>query len=280
MNNTHNNPPAEAMSSESMRQLSELQENSFLIVEPRDCSPHILSREFRSAYGYGSDTTSAMLEAIGESGQILKGSRDYAEHSPELAQLLDNKPTFFALSPSVVSEDIQKACRLFNADTPGAIMKISFTHHAYLEHLGGKIESFPAIKKGTDMYRVLRSIRPEGDQRSDTEVEQSMNLVTLPSRVRTDGNTRYIAMNFVEHDGHPATISRKDLDDWLERYHAAGLTIGQDIGSDDETLDNFVIYQDKLYWCDGDIAAAQPIPHADLQQHAQHMKQSLERFVR
>jgi hypothetical protein len=46
------------------------------------------------------------------------------------------------------------------------------------------------------------------------------------------------------------------LDDWLERLTQAGVDIGRDFSPADETLDNLVVYEGQLYWCDGDIIYA------------------------
>ena len=273
----HNQDPSRSVSHEAMQVLTELQDG-FHIVRAHDCTPHILSREFRSAYGLGAEAEHrAILEALGHKGEILQGISDGVIKNSEIIDLLEKKPAFFELKPNRISEELQTATNLFDADASGMILNIAYTHHQFY---GGKIESFPAIKKDNEMYRILMSPRLESDTQSDAERERSLSFVTLPTKVKTERGRRYAALQFVLQEGHPKSISETDLDDWMMRYSASGLDVGGDIGADDESLDNFIRYQGRLYWCDGDVIATKPLKPEEQQQKFEAMKQFLERFVR
>ena len=276
MTQRHNQQPNDSILHESGQVLSELSEG-FHIMRAHDCTPNILSREFRSAYGLGlAAEHAAMIEALGSVGDALLDPKQ-AVHNPELVSLSEKKPAFFALSTNLISNELRTAKNQFKADEAGVILRVAYTQHPLY---GGKIESFPAILKDNEMYRVLVTNTPKGDVRSDDEIEDSLGLITLPTKVSTNEDTRYAAMLFVEHEGHPASITKQELDDWMIRYREAGLNIGSDIGVKDESLDNFIRYQGRLYWCDGDVIAAQQLKRVEEEQKIHAMKQTLEHFVR
>jgi len=276
MQDSHNQPQFDSISPEATQRLVELQEG-FHFVRAHDCTPQILSREFRSAYGLGLEAEHvATIEAIGDKIGPLEKSAGKTVQDIETRRLLENKPSFFELTPSILSDELRTAGQLFNADAAGAILIIAYTKHQFY---GGKIESFPAIKKDDEAYRILQTKRCEEDIQSDEDREQQLNLITLPIKIKTEGNFRYAAMRFVEHDGHPKSISQEELDDWIERFTMAGLDVGSDIGPEDESLDNFIRYQGRLYWCDGDVIAATSFTKKEQNYKTQEMKKTLQQFV-
>ena len=277
MQHSHNQPPFDSISPEAAQRLAELQEG-FHIVRAHDCTPQILSREFRSAYGLGLEAEHlATIEAIGDKIAPLEKSEGDTIQDTEASRLLENKPAFFELTPSILSDELQTAGQLFNADAAGTILIIAYTKHQFY---GGKIESFPAIKKDDEVYRILQTTRYEEDIQSDGDREQQLNLIALPTKIKTEGDFRYAAMRFVEHDGHPKSITQEEVDDWIERFVTAGLDVGSDIGPEDESLDNFIRYQGRLYWCDGDVIAAHQFTKEEQHYKTQKMKKSLQQFVR
>jgi len=277
MQTSYNNQPNPHFSPEASQALADLHQG-FHIVRAADCTPQILSREFRTSYGLGIEAQhAAMIEALGEEGRVLQGSDNVPEMTtPELQELLEKRPAFFEIDSGIISDELQQAATLFDADSTGAIMQIAYAHHPLY---GGKVQSFPAIRKEGNMYRILVAERSETDTRSIKEIEDDLNKVTLPTHVAETNDAIVAASQFIEHSGHPASISRQELDDWLQRYEEAGIDIGGDVAASDETLDNFVVYNGELRWCDGDALEARPIKPADVQQKVEAMKHKLEHFV-
>ncbi len=278
MENNPNIHPESQLSPEAIETLSDLHDG-FNIIQATDCTPNILSRQFRISYGVGLEAqNTAMTAALGDSGEVLAGAATIeSADSAALSELLEHKPTFFTIDTSILSDELRAASSLFDADNAGAILRVAFTGSSIY---GSKIDSFPAIKNNEVVSRVLVTKRHESDHRSKEEIEKSLNYVTLPSQVALTEDSVIAAVRFVEDDGQLKSITQSELDDWLDRYEKAGLDVGNDISTKDESLDNFILYRGALHWCDGDVLAARPLDPQETASKVEAMRNKLQHFVK
>ena len=278
MENNPNIHPNSQLSPEAIETLSDLQDG-FNIIQATDCTPNILSRQYRISYGTGLEAqNTAMISALGDSGEVLTGAeKNEPADSAALSELLDHKPAFFTIDTSILSDELRAASSLFDADDAGAILRVAFTGSSIY---GSKIDSFPAIKEKDEISRVLVTKRHESDQRSKEEIEKSLNYVTLPSQVALTEDSVIAAVRFVEDDGQLKSITQSELNDWLDRYEKAGLDVGNDISTKDESLDNFILYRGALHWCDGDVLAARPLDPQETASKVEAMRNKLQHFVK
>ena len=278
MENNPNIHPNSQLSPEAIETLSDLQDG-FNIIQATDCTPNILSRPYRISYGVGLEAqNTAMISALGDSGEVLAGAATIeSADSAALSELLDHKPAFFTIDTSILSDELRAASSLFDADDTGAILRVAFTGSSIY---GSKIDSFPAIKNNEVVSRVLVIKRHESDHRSKEEIEKSLNYVTLPSQVALTEDSVIAAVRFVEDEGQLKSITQSELDDWLERYEKAGLDVGNDISTKDESLDNFILYRGALHWCDGDVLAARPLDPQETASKVEAMRNKLQHFVK
>ena len=278
MENNPNIHPNSQLSPEAIETLSDLQDG-FNIIQATDCTPNILSRPYRISYGVGLEAqNTAMISALGDSGEVLAGAATIESADPAaLSELLEHKPAFFTIDTSILSDELRAASSLFEADNAGAILRVAFTGSSIY---GSKIDSFPAIKNNEVVSRVLVTKRHESDHRSKEEIEKSLNYVTLPSQVALTEDSVIAAIRFVEDDGQLKSITQSELNDWLDRYEKAGLDVGNDISTKDESLDNFILYRGALHWCDGDVLAARPLDPQETASKVEAMRNKLQHFVK
>ena len=278
MENNPNIHPNSQLSPEAIETLSDLQDG-FNIIQATDCTPNILSRPYRISYGVGLEAqNTAMTAALGDNGEVLTGVETIeSSDSSALSEFLEHKPAFFTIDTSILSDELRAASSLFDADDAGAILRVAFTGSSIY---GSKIDSFPAIKNNEVVSRVLVAKRHESDQRSKDEIEKSLNYVTLPSQVALTEDSVIAAIRFVEDDGQLKSITQSELNDWLDRYEKAGLDVGNDISTKDESLDNFILYRGALHWCDGDVLAARPLDPQETSSKVEAMRNKLQHFVK
>ena len=278
MENNPNIHPNSQLSPEAIETLSDLQDG-FNIIQATDCTPNILSRPYRISYGVGLEAqNTAMTAALGDNGEVLTGVETIeSSDSSALSEFLEHKPAFFTIDTSILSDELRAASSLFDADDTGAILRVAFTGSSIY---GSKIDSFPAIKNNEVVSRVLVIKRHESDHRSKEEIEKSLNYVTLPSQVALTEDSVIAAVRFVEDEGQLKSITQSELDDWLERYEKAGLDVGNDISTKDESLDNFILYRGALHWCDGDVLAARPLDPQETASKVEAMRNKLQHFVK
>ena len=278
MENNPNIHPNSQLSPEAIETLSDLQDG-FNIIQATDCTPNILSRPYRISYGVGLEAqNTAMTAALGDNGEVLTGVETIeSSDSSALSEFLEHKPAFFTIDTSILSDELRAASSLFDADDAGAILRVAFTGSSIY---GSKIDSFPAIKNNEVVSRVLVIKRHESDHRSKEEIEKSLNYVTLPSQVALTEDSVIAAVRFVEDEGQLKSINQSELDDWLERYEKAGLDVGNDISTKDESLDNFILYRGALHWCDGDVLAARPLDPQETASKVEAMRNKLQHFVK
>ena len=278
MENNPNIHPNSQLSPEAIETLSDLQDG-FNIIQATDCTPNILSRPYRISYGVGLEAqNTAMTAALGDNGEVLTGVETIeSSDSSALSEFLEHKPAFFTIDTSILSDELRAASSLFDADDTGAILRVAFTGSSIY---GSKIDSFPAIKNNEVVSRVLVIKRHESDHRSKEEIEKSLNYVTLPSQVALTEDSVIAAIRFVEDEGQLKSITQSELDDWLERYEKAGLDVGNDISTKDESLDNFILYRGALHWCDGDVLAARPLDPQETASKVEAMRNKLQHFVK
>ena len=278
MENNPNIHPNSQLSPEAIETLSDLQDG-FNIIQATDCTPNILSRPYRISYGVGLEAqNTAMTAALGDNGEVLTGVETIeSSDSSALSEFLEHKPAFFTIDTSILSDELRAASSLFDADDTGAILRVAFTGSSIY---GSKIDSFPAIKNNEVVSRVLVIKRHESDHRSKEEIEKSLNYVTLPSQVALTEDSVIAAVRFVEDDGQLKSISQSELDDWLDRYEKAGLDVGNDISTKDESLDYFILYRGALHWCDGDVLAARPLDPQETASKVEAMRNKLQHFVK
>ena len=278
MENNPNIHPNSQLSPEAIETLSDLQDG-FNIIQATDCTPNILSRPYRISYGVGLEAqNTAMTAALGDNGEVLTGVETIeSSDSSALSEFLEHKPAFFTIDTSILSDELRAASSLFDADDTGAILRVAFTGSSIY---GSKIDSFPAIKNNEVVSRVLVIKRHESDHRSKEEIEKSLNYVTLPSQVALTEDSVIAAVRFVEDEGQLKSITQSELDDWLERYEKAGLDVGNDISTKDESLDNFILYRGALHWCDGDVLAARPLDPQETASKVEAMRNKLHHFVK
>ncbi len=247
--------------------VEQLRDNGFYYIPAYDGAPPTYSPDFVAtnagenlALTRDSNCTAA---ALGDIDQTLSGR---GEPAPEAILVVESiaakRPTFVPIDPTILSPDVQNAALVFSAERAGLIVNLSHATGPMFAPTG-RVDTFPAIQKEGKSFRVLQTKHVEGEGLSADALEHAMSLLTFPSEVHQTGDVIQAAVEFVEGAERPKTITQDEMDDWLDRVRQSGVSMGEDMAEDDPSLDNLLRYQGRLYWCDGDIVFAKPVPPDD-----------------
>lgn len=258
-------PPASELSVEASRVLDNLQHNGFLCTPPVDNSPQILNYPYFAAHVSSMEESpmvqldSTVLIAIGSHGRALFGREEATPDDIEdIDRFAAKKPVFKELPAEAQSESIAMAHQAFSADEAGIIFKLLYDAGPAYTPMG-KVEMFPAIQRDGTMYRLTEIDHMEGKSTPPETLARAFELLAPPSEVRRTGNVVQAAVQFVEDAERPKQITQHQLDDWLDRLRESGVKFGDDFAVGDDSLDNFLLVDGRLVWCDGNLIAARAL---------------------
>lgn len=255
----------------------------FRILSPRDGSPPILNSDYVMSFvddatfssgDYLFRESDALQEATGDLGLVLKDKLEDSDEADKVEALAAGRAVFISLAEGTISEELEGASMVFEADRAGVILQAAFADSNY----GGRINAFPALQKQGVDYRIL--IGAERDDASLAHLRDVFDLLGLPSEVGSDGLHTFVMTKFIEGMEHPWSITQKQLDDWVERVARADVDISIDVGIEDSSLDNFAVDQaGRLRWVDGDLIYAREAQEGVGQHTAKIHQETLQHFV-
>lgn len=191
-----------------------------------------------------------------------------------LSLLAEDRFAFVEIGEEKLTPTMIEAKELFGADRAGIALRTEFVNKRWIADATlTRIDGFPALQRQGTKFRVLET------SNSDPEsLQKAINLLGLPSEVHQASSSVLIINELVEDAERPQSITQKELDDWVDRIKSAGFELSMDI-DEKAGLDNFVRFQGRLCWCDGDIADAKALPEAEVDNSIDNWQQKLERFV-
>lgn len=263
--------------------LSELHEG-FEYVLSSDGSPSLLSPEFmHAAYeqeGFHKIVSSRAIGlAVGRLDSVLAGAQPLEDQDVDNVEaLLSEKPVFVPLDSNEVSSEMVAIGENFDADNVGILMLLEYTS-APRYNLGGKIQCFAGVEKDGALYRALRT-KNDSSIADVATLENAFSLLTFESRVLEIGDSIQAIVKFESNAERPTSLTQNELDDWLKRLEKSGVGVGDDISVDDESLDNLLRLDGRLYWADGDIIHARQMRGEEMANHIQKSRVVLKSFCR
>lgn len=145
----------------------------------------------------------------------------------------------------------------FQADAAGIALRVESTNATSAGVTRAIFDCFPALQKNNEPYRLLGKSGTE----SIDAVRRAFEHLALPSEV-TECNGNTLAITKLVSDAEPVdTITQAEMADWLARVDRSRVLFGRDMSEEGE-LDNFLRWQGKLYWSDGNLLGAHEIPSA------------------
>jgi hypothetical protein len=219
--------------------------------------------------------TSETLESTGLLGRALQTKKVLPQDHETIQALEGLKqgiPIFAEVDIDKQSRTLKSAAEAFEANKAGVAIRVETTEGLWDTAI---FDTFPALQRGEKSYRVLVRRGTE-----DLEaLQDALPLLTLPSGIQALGEHSVAIIELVEDATRPRSITQEQLDDWLNRYDKAGVDLDLDIGEADKSLDNFLLRDGKLFWCDGNIMGAEPSSGESHSQSVMEWKQALARFV-
>lgn len=261
--------------------LEKVRGTKIFVQEPRDYSPSLFDIHetawTREDYDKGIESPQekyniVIIQTLASAGIPLVRSKfdEKPEVIDKLYDLATQRPLFVPITDEKLHEDVKKARTMFDTEETGVIVKLLATGE--FETI---LQTFPAVKKGGKMYRILQSSGIERMQ----PLQKAFFLLTFPSELKADKDNVVAIVEFVEGPEMPSKITKSELDDWVDRVRQSQVEFGLDIGHTDNLLDNLLRYNSRLYWCDGNLMGAKPVDNQRAIEIAQEHKDSLQRFV-
>lgn len=278
----HLNHKNAELSPESYAGLRELH-NGFEYVLSADGLPPLLSPELtKDAYeqtGFHSTVTSRAIGlAAGRLDAVLAGRLPLQEQDIDTVEaLLSNKPVYIPLRPNEASREMTKIGEQFDVESMGILMYLEYTSVPRY-NLGGKIQCFAGVQKEGEFYRALYT-KTDPSRVDIAILEHAFSLLTFKSQVLDTADGVQAIVRFESDAERPASITQNELDDWLQRLEKSKLDVGGDVSTDDESLDNLLRLNGRLYWADGDIIHARQMQNAEVADHVQKSRAVLSHFV-
>ena len=258
--------------------------DGFEYVLSSDGSPSLLSPEFiHAAYeqeGFHKIVSSRAIGlAVGRLDTLLAGALPLQDQDVDKVEaLLSKKPVFVPLGSNEASSEMVAIGENFDADSVGILMLLEYTS-APRYNLGGKIQCFAGVEKDGELYRALRT-KTDSSTTDVATLENAFSLLTFESRVLQTDDSIQAIVKFESTADRPTSITQNELDDWLKRLEKAGVGVGSDISVDDESLDNLLRLNGRLYWADGDIIHARQMRGEEMADHVQKSREVLKSFCR
>lgn len=194
--------------------------------------------------------------------------------SPERRRMVEmlsrRKPVFVPLDASQVDQSFADVVKKIQDAELGLIL---------FPETGEVMNQFSAVRFGDG--RIARFMR--GAARKDLkEFVRRLNVISPHTGAcEIDDAQAAYAVEFMQGVERPTTISREELNDWLQRTKSSGLIFGFDVSVKDNSLDNFIRKEGKLYWVDGNILRAHIAESPEeLAEFIAEQRDILERFVK
>lgn len=113
------------------------------------------------------------------------------------------------------------------------------------------------------------------------EFVAQLNMLSPHTEAREiDAEQSVYAVEFMFGAERPKTILRAELGDWLVRVRSSGLVFDFDASEKDDSLDNLMRKDGKLYWVDGNILSSKSAENPEqLEMFITEQKNILEKFV-
>lgn len=245
--------------------LQNLEYYGFLCTPVIDYSPPIFDHAFIDGQPHNGIPNPAMQTDHALTQSLDNWNRQalaLSEATPEgygiIERFAHKKPIFQEISDEVISTQLRRSGEVFGAEQTGAILRLLYdAGPAYTP--SGKVEVFPAIMKDDKTYRITQVNYPADVPVPIDQIARAFELLAPPSEVRQDGQTVMAAVEFIEDAERPIRITTEELDDWIARIQEAGVNLGRDFAPGDESLDNLLRIEGRLYWCDGNLISARPL---------------------
>lgn len=162
---------------------------------------------------------------------------------------------------------------------------------AFLE-VAGKFEDgevgIMVVPMSSSVVMCISSLRfPDGkisrllaleDEDVDLDHLNRVSMVTPPLEARKIDQGWALAVEFIRNGELPVTITPAELADWMQRLEQSRIEVTCDFSTVEgqKSLDNFIRYNGKLYWVDGDIVVAKSLDSPE--EAAQHSRLHGERL--
>lgn len=193
---------------------------------------------------------------------------------PERKEIVDSlsqrRPTFVPLDAAKVDPEFSNAVAKFEGAQIGIIL---------FPETSAIMNQFSAVRFADgSVARLMRGRTRENLQ----EFAAQLNMLSPQIEAREiDKEQSVYAMEFMQGAERPKTISRQELDDWLNRVRLSRLIFEFDVSAKDESLDNLIRKEGKLFWVDGNILLAKSTENAEqLEAFIAKQKDILEKFIK
>jgi hypothetical protein len=175
--------------------------------------------------------------------QLHNPNKNMSEERKVMVEALrSGEKVFVPLEKNQVGETFTEVASLFSEAELGVLI---------FPENGQVMNQFSAIRYPDG--RIARLIGAENRQDSK-EFLDKLNLLVPKTEVREiDKKKIAYAVEFVTDGERPITVTREEIEDWIERVRESGIIFGFDVGEDDSSLDNFTRKDGKLFWVDGNI---------------------------
>ncbi len=184
--------------------------------------------------------------------------------------LLKRRPTFVPIDVARVDSEFSNAVTKFEGAQLGVIL---------FPETNEIMNQFSGVRF-TD-GRVARLMR--GRVRENLqEFTSQLNMLSPHIEAREiDRKQSAYAVEYMQGAERPKTISPQERDDWLNRVRSSGLIFDFDVSTKDESLDNLMRKDGKLFWVDGNILLAKPAENPEqLEMFIEEQRIVLEKFVK
>lgn len=260
----------------------ELKFASRLHFRPADGNYNVLTREDRNLTdedvtergfrGAGDKVSFSFARLLDElPADLYAPSEDMSSERKEIvASLSQRKPTFVALDSARVDSEFSTAAAKFEGGQLGVIL---------LPETNSLMNQFSAIRFADG--RIAR-LTHGGTRENQEKFVAQLNLLSprVEAREINREQSAY-AVEFMQGAERPRTISRQEADDWFNRVRLSGLIFGFDVSAKDESLDNLVRKEGKLFWVDGNILRARPAKTPEeVEAFIKEQEDILEKFIK
>lgn len=191
---------------------------------------------------------------------------------PERKQLVNDlragRRSFVAIEPGPhINPELNYAAQQFEGAKPGVIM---------LPQNNDQILYITAIQypDGT----LARLMKYPGQDTED--FVQRINQLTPPAQGKPLLEGGAITVDFVDYAEVPKKITHDEIENWLTRLRASGLSMGLDVSTEGlMTLDNFLRINNELRWVDGNIMYARIASSEEMEVLLAEHKAILEHYL-
>lgn len=256
--------------------IERLAESKLLLRPAKDCSPWPLSERPGINLSENSDMMLAAFHEPLRTALVDRTNTEDEDANAILDLLTENKIAFVELTDDTISPALATAKEVFEADKAGVGIRTEVIGSEIIPGSTRSIlDSFPALERDGKKFRLMLQ---QNAQNPDAIVA-ALSQLALPSEAKMTDLGLLAITELVDDAERPSTISQQELEDWLDRLKTAGIKLDVDISDDDLDLDNFLRYEGKLYWCDGDIMLVQALPQDQVEAQLDSWRKSLSQHL-